>query len=289
MAEEAKSNAEQTEATDVAPENASSAEAKTTDLPTDETEADLSDSAEKPAVSEAAQREEVANPAAGTAHTPEVAEDNSPSSSEPEATPIPSANKPDEDPTGPERKPTPEDKEMAVEEKPAAKAAEDKPSPEERKAKAAAAKAAKEKSADGEGDAKPAAKAKKEKPPALEDKPFAEFINQHFLPTLKENLAKQGVQDLDLKFEKQKLPIAGLDENPECWQVIGRWQSGKRQFNIGFLKEDIQGSKVFTYANSGGRPSTLESFMIDERRVNLDLLVLYTAQRLNGQKWLVGN
>lgn len=264
MAEEAKSTAGE-----------SNSAAKSTDLPDDgKSEAALTDAAEKPAVSETAQRDEVANPAAGNAHTPEVAEDNAPSSDEPEATPLPSANKPDTDPTGPERKPI-------------AKAAGDKPSPEERKAKAAAAKSAKEQAADG--DAKPAAKAKKEKPPALEDKPFAEFINQHFLPTLKDNLTQQGIQDLDLKFEKQKLPISGLDENPECWQVIGRWQSGKRQFNIGFLKEDIQGSKVFTYADNGGKPSTLESFMIDERKVNLDLLVLYTAQRLNGQKWLVGN
>jgi hypothetical protein len=278
MASEAKSN------------SGENSEAKTTDLPADGKSEAVTDAAKKPAVSETAQREEVANPAAGTAHTPEVAEDNAPSSDEPDATPIPSANKPDEDPTGPERKPTPEDAQAKAPagEKSAATAG-DKPSPEERKAKAAAAKAAKEKAADGDSDAKPAAKAKKEKPPALEDKPFAEFINQHFLPTLKENLAKQGIEDLDLKFEKQKLPISGLDENPECWQVIGHWKSGKRQFNIGFLKEDIQGSKVFTYADNGGKPSTLESFMIDERRVSLDLLVLYTAQRLNGQKWLVGN
>lgn len=29
--------------------------------------------------------------------------------------------------------------------------------------------------------------------------------------------------------------------------------------------------------------------MIDERKINLDLLLLYTVQRLNGQKWLVMN
>jgi hypothetical protein len=29
--------------------------------------------------------------------------------------------------------------------------------------------------------------------------------------------------------------------------------------------------------------------MIDERKVSLDLLLLYTVQRLNGQKWLVRN
>ena len=47
--------------------------------------------------------------------------------------------------------------------------------------------------------------------------------------------------------------------------------------------------KLFLMRLAGAQPSTIESFMIDERRVNLDLMVLYTLQRLNGQKWLVRN
>jgi hypothetical protein len=137
-----------------------------------------------------------------------------------------------------------------------------------------------------EGEAKPA-KAKKEKPPALEDKPFADFITQDYLPSLQKTLANQGIKDLDLKFEKRALPIAGIGDS-ECWQVIGHWDGGK-QFIIGFIKEDISGSKVFCCADYGAKPSLLESFMIDERKVNLDLLLLYTVQRLNGQKWLVRN
>jgi hypothetical protein len=150
-----------------------------------------------------------------------------------------------------------------------------------------AKKAPKAKAAEGDGENKPA-KAKKEKPPALEDKPFQEFITQHYLPGLTQTLAKVGITDLDLKFEKAKLPIAGLGDS-ECWQVIGRWQNGQRQFYIIFAKENIQGPKYFCYADNGAQPSTLESFMIDERKVNLDLLLLYTVQRLNGQKWLVRN
>jgi hypothetical protein len=71
--------------------------------------------------------------------------------------------------------------------------------------------------------------------------------------------------------------------------VHGKFQSGSRQFIIGFLKEDLQDQKFFAYADHGASPSTLESFMIDERKVSLDLLLLYTVQRLNGQKWLVRN
>ena len=113
--------------------------------------------------------------------------------------------------------------------------------------------------------------AKKAKKPKLEDKPFKEFIEQDFTPAL------------------QGLPINGADPQEQCWQIIGNWQNGQRQFNLYFLEEDISGSKAFSAATNGKNPSTIESFMIDERRVTLDLMVLYTVQRLNGQKWLFGN
>jgi len=38
----------------------------------------------------------------------------------------------------------------------------------------------------------------KEKAPAVEDKPFAEFVQQDYLPALKTAFAKQGVQNLEL-------------------------------------------------------------------------------------------
>lgn len=152
-------------------------------------------------------------------------------------------------------------------------------------AKPARAPKPKPEAADGE---KPARPPKKEKAPALEDKPFAEFINQDFLPALKQTLAKTGIPEIDLKFEKRKLPIAALGD-AELWQVIGKWQQGQRQFNIIFSKEDIQAAKFFTWADNGAQPTLIESFMIDERKVNLDLMLLYTVQRLNGQKWLVMN
>ena len=132
-----------------------------------------------------------------------------------------------------------------------------------------------------------AAKAKKEKPPALEDKPFAEFINQDYIPNLTETLAKLGVNDLDLKLVQQ--PLVGMPSSEPCSQVVGRFRNGQRQFIIAFAKDDIQGPKFFSFADNGSTPSTLESFMIDERKVSLDLLMLYTIQRLNGQKWLTRN
>ncbi|WP_216351229.1 DUF2996 domain-containing protein [Leptolyngbya sp. 'hensonii'] len=149
--------------------------------------------------------------------------------------------------------------------------------------------------AKGEGEtgadkaAAPKAAAKKEKPPALEDKPFAEFIQQDYLPALKAALEKQGIADLSLALAKQKIPVTGFAQEPECWQIVGTWEAGKRQFNLYFFKEDIQGHKAFSYTENAAKASTLESFLIDERKVTLDLMVFGIMQRLNAQKWLVRN
>ncbi len=140
-------------------------------------------------------------------------------------------------------------------------------------------------------DKKPAAK-KKEKPPKLEDKPFNEFMEQHYLPSLKEAMAKEGIEDLSLEFAKRKLEVIGQSGDDPYWQVQGQWTDegeGDRKFNIAFIEEDISGQKVFTLASNGKIPSTVEQFMGDERRITLDLMVLYTLQRLNGQKWLTRN
>ncbi|MEM6614030.1 MAG: DUF2996 domain-containing protein [Cyanobacteria bacterium P01_C01_bin.72] len=143
--------------------------------------------------------------------------------------------------------------------------------------------------AEKKADAKPAAKAKKAKPPKPEDKPFSEFIQEHYLPKLKEAMAKSGIDDVDLTFVEQGVPIQGASSNEPCWQVVGKWQNGDRQFNIYFPDANIKGQKAFSRSTYGNAPSTIESFMIDERRVNLELLVMYTIQRLNAQKWLTRN
>ena len=197
---------------------------------------------------------------------PDVAQEHAPSTDSPEATDIPTANAPDPEAANPEVNPN------------AAKAK-----------KPAAAKGEKPAAKEGDEDKPAAAKAaKKEKPPALEDKPFVEFVEQYYLPALQKAIAQQGVQDVQLSFAKQKLSIVGFDTSEECWQVLGKLQNGLRQFNLYFLDEDIQGKKGFS-CNEGKKPSTLESFLIDERKMTLDLMVYGMVQRLNGQKWLGRN
>jgi hypothetical protein len=123
--------------------------------------------------------------------------------------------------------------------------------------------------------AKPAAKPKAEKPPAIEELPFEEFINTHYLPALTKAFGKQGISDLQLEFANS--------------QVRGIWGQGLRQFTVYFSKADLNAQKAFSCANGGRSPSTIEPFLIDERKAPLDLLVFGVIQRLNAQKWLTAN
>jgi len=223
--------------------------------------------------------EEVA-PSTVEKQAPSVAEENAPSTDSPLATDIPSANAPDPTTANPEVNPNAARAKSETASAPSDKSAQAKP---------AAKKAAAPPKGDQPSGDKPAAKAaKKEKAPAVEDKPFAEFIQQDYLPALKNALSDQGVQNLELTFAKQKVPIAGYSKAEDCWQVIGRWQNGMRQFNLYFPKEDLQGQRAFS-CNEGHAPSTLEPFLIDERKVTLDLMIFGVVQRLNGQKWLERN
>ncbi len=233
------------------------------------------------------------NPNAGESGTPSASIENAPSSDEPQATDFPSANAPVPQETNSDVNPN------STGEKPATDTAAGDTNPQQ-DAKVTA------KSAEEQADGKPAekkkpaakpagdkpaavAKARKEKPPAVEDKPFPEFIEQEYVPALKSAFAKEGIDNVELTFIKDKIQVSGLSQGDSCWQVVGSWKNGQRQFNIYFPDEDISKQKAFSWATNGAKPSTVESFMIDERKVTLDLIVFYTMQRLNAQKWLTRN
>ncbi len=128
---------------------------------------------------------------------------------------------------------------------------------------------------------KPAAKAK---PPAVEDKPFAEFVPEIFLPALAKEMQAYGGPSPELSFEQAPMPVVGSD----CWVVKGCMPRGRR-FWLCFTTTDIHGPKTFSLAESGSEPTLLESFLIDERKATLPLLVSRVVSRLNGQKWLGPN
>jgi Protein of unknown function (DUF2996) len=130
---------------------------------------------------------------------------------------------------------------------------------------------------------------KKEKPPAVEAKPFTDFIQQDYLPALTQALGAKGVTDLQIALKQAKIPIKGFETAPECSQVIGRWNGGNRQFNVYFFDDNIQGQRAISCVDGGNQASTIESFLIDERKITLDLLVSGVLLRLNSQKWLLRN
>ncbi|MGB3138684.1 MAG: DUF2996 domain-containing protein [Nodosilinea sp.] len=182
------------------------------------------------------------------------------------------------------------DETMADDKTPSADSAPAEGSSASAETEAASPKAAEAKAAESSPEAKaPPKAAKKEKPPKLEDKPFPEFIQEHFIPSLETALKEKGIDDIQLSLDQQPLKVFGVSDGEEYWHVKGKWQRGDRQFNIAFTKEDITGPKLFYYADKGSQPSTIEQFMGDERRITLDLLVLFTLRRLNGQKWLARN
>ncbi len=128
------------------------------------------------------------------------------------------------------------------------------------------------------------AAAPKAKPPAPEDKPFDAFVPELLLPALIKEIQAYGGPSPELVFEQGAMPVVGAD----CWMVRGKLP-GERRFWLCFTRPDISSAKTIALTEGGGSPSLLESFLIDEKKMTLQLLVSRVVQRLNGQKWLGPN
>ena len=129
---------------------------------------------------------------------------------------------------------------------------------------------------------KPAAKPAK--PPAPEDAPFSSFVPEVLVPALAKEICSYGGPEPQLRFEQGPMPVVGSD----CWMVVGTLP-GERRFWLCFTDADIASAKTIAIAEAGAEPSLLESFLIDEKKMTLALLVSRLVQRLNGQKWLGPN
>ncbi len=123
-------------------------------------------------------------------------------------------------------------------------------------------------------------KPKKELP--IEKKPFQEFINMHLIPALKEEIDQRGLEVNNINLENTNRPIAG----DKCW-VINCDIKDTCSFWLSFEKEDISSLKSISLSKPNQKPSIIESFLIDEKRITLKLIISRVLQRLNGQK-LIG-
>jgi prepilin-type N-terminal cleavage/methylation domain-containing protein len=104
------------------------------------------------------------------------------------------------------------------------------------------------------------------------------------LPALAKEIQSYGGPAPELRLEQGQMPVVG----EPCWQVVGQLP-GEHRFWVCFTTDNIQSPKTIAVAEAGANPSLLESFLIDEKKTTLALLVSRTVQRLNGQKWLGPN
>ena len=127
---------------------------------------------------------------------------------------------------------------------------------------------------------KPITKPKKELP--IEKKPFQEFINIHLIPSLIEEINQRGLEINNINLTNTNRPIAG----DKCW-VINCEIKNTCNFWLSFEKDDISSLKSISLSKPNQKPSIIESFLIDEKRITLKLIISRVLQRLNGQK-LIG-
>ena len=123
-------------------------------------------------------------------------------------------------------------------------------------------------------------KPKKELP--VEKKPFQEFVNIHLIPSLMEEIKQRGLEINEINLQNTNRPIAG----DKCW-VINCEIKDTCNFWLSFEKEDISSLKSISLSKPNQKPSIIESFLIDEKRITLKLIISRVLQRLNGQK-LIG-
>jgi len=111
-----------------------------------------------------------------------------------------------------------------------------------------------------------------------------EFIQDDLIPSLSNALSSNHQITASINLIEGERPVVG----GQCWMVTGELPGGRR-FWVCFESDSIKSGKTIALAESGTEPSMLESFLIDEKRINLALLQSRLLQRLNGQKWLGGN
>ena len=116
----------------------------------------------------------------------------------------------------------------------------------------------------------------------IEKKPFQEFINIHLIPSLKEEINQKGFEINNIDLKNTNRPIA----EDKCW-VINCEIKDTCNFWLSFEQEDISSLKSISLSKPNQKPSIIESFLIDEKKITLKLIISRIMQRLNGQK-LIG-
>jgi len=128
------------------------------------------------------------------------------------------------------------------------------------------------------------AKIKPVKEPPIEKKPFLEFVNDHLIPEIKNEFKLKGKEINKINIQKTERPIA----EDKCWVIYCEIKD-TCNFWLSFEKDDITSLKSFSLCKNYEKPSIIESFLIDEKKITLKLIISRILQRLNGQKLIGAN
>ena len=128
------------------------------------------------------------------------------------------------------------------------------------------------------------AKAKPVKEPPIEKKPFLEFVNNYLIPEIKNEFKLKGKVVNKINLQKTQRPIA----EDICWVIYCEIEN-TCNFWLSFEKDDITSLKSFSLCKNYEKPSIIESFLIDEKKITLKLIISRILQRLNGQKLIGAN
>ncbi len=105
---------------------------------------------------------------------------------------------------------------------------------------------------------------------------------KYLIPSLTEEINQRGLEINNINLTNTNRPIAG----DKCW-VINCEIKDTCNFWLSFEKDDISSLKSISLSKPNQQPSIIESFLIDEKRITLKLIISRVLQRLNGQK-LIG-
>ena len=120
---------------------------------------------------------------------------------------------------------------------------------------------------------------KPKKEPPIEKKPFEVFVNTHSIPSLIEKFKQRGFDTEEINLKNTLRPIS----EDKCWVIYCKVKD-TCNFWLSFEKDDISSPKSISLSKPNQKPSIIESFLIDEKRITLDLIISRVLQRLNGQK-----
>ena len=128
------------------------------------------------------------------------------------------------------------------------------------------------------------AKTKPVKESPIEKKPFLEFVNDYLIPEIKNEFKLKGKEVNKIILQKTNRPIA----EDICWVIYCEIKN-TCNFWLSFEKDDITSLKSFSLCKNYEKPSIIESFLIDEKKITLKLIISRILQRLNGQKLIGAN